>query len=61
MKTLAGHIETLTGHIETLSSFRVLPEDTLHLLESFFVIPKVGPHLPAAVPCKPTLMSCMNE
>jgi len=61
MKTLTGCIETLTGHIKTLSSFRILPEDTLHLLESFFVIPKVSPRFTAAVSCKPTLMSCMNE
>ncbi|KAL0041132.1 hypothetical protein WJX77_005804 [Trebouxia sp. C0004] len=31
----------LTGHLESLSSLRILPTDTLHLLESFFVIPRV--------------------
>ncbi|KAA6420846.1 MAG: U-box domain-containing protein [Trebouxia sp. A1-2] len=32
----------LTGHIKSLSSYRILPKKTLHLLETFFVIPKAA-------------------
>ncbi len=33
----------LIGHIETLSQFLILKKDTLSILESFLVIPKVSP------------------
>ena len=45
-----GNLQSnVIGHMETLSGWRSLPKETLHLLESFFVVPKVSHCLTASV------------